>query len=418
MRIENIRSEKKEAKARITATVTWEDSDRPTREIYFETDEGFAQDLSCNPHSFLVGCIMPAMRHGEERIAIDETICPEVRNGLETAMGWICEWYGPPRKPVRIEAKPGVRPPLPRTGERAGSFLSGGLDSLAILRANRLDFPLDHPRSIKDCLVVYGFDIGGLAAGSGQDFETFERAMATLPAVAEDAQVTLIPVFTNVRHLEDDVYFWMYEFHAAALASVAHAFARRLTCMSISSTIGIEKQHAWGSHPVLDPNYSSTDLQVRHEGVRLSRLDKAKLVAGWDVAVQNLRVCWTNPPGMLNCGKCEKCVRTMTELLIAGKLSHTRAFPADDVSSEMIESVTSAAKYIDAQWRDLIEPLTQMGRLDLVKAIEKQSAKFHRQLAWEEERDWKGAVKRFDRRYFRSILFQSYRALRACVVKA
>lgn len=66
MKIENLKSEKNADLARVAATITWENCDRPTQEIYFETTEAFAQDLTCNPHAFLVACIMPAMRHGEK----------------------------------------------------------------------------------------------------------------------------------------------------------------------------------------------------------------------------------------------------------------------------------------------------------------------------------------------------------------
>ncbi|WNN89366.1 hypothetical protein [Gloeocapsopsis dulcis] len=103
MRIENLRSDKNGNLARVTATVIWEDCDRPTQEIYFETTEAFAQGLSCNPHTFVSACIMPAMHHGESRISIRcAEICPELRNGLITAMSWIRQWYGSERKLVQI----------------------------------------------------------------------------------------------------------------------------------------------------------------------------------------------------------------------------------------------------------------------------------------------------------------------------
>jgi len=416
MRIENLRSEREGTRARVSATVIWEDCDRPTREVYFETEAAFAQDLSCNPHAFLVGCLLPAMRHGEERVAIDEAICPELRNGLVTAMGWICHWYGSPRKPVQIEAKTGIRSPLPRAGERAGSFLSGGIDSLATLRANRLDFPRDHPSSIKDCLIVHGFDIGA-REGTDKEIEIFERAMASLAPVAEDAGITLIPVYTNVRYLYDDVLFWMHEFHGAALSSVAHAFSTRLSRVSIASCYAIADQQPWGTHPVLDPNYSSAELQIRHAGLRFSRLEKARLVADWDVALQNLRVCWWHPPDTLNCGKCDKCIWTMLELLVVGKLAYTRAFPVNDVSTELLESIIIRDRFKDAFYRELIGPLTAQGRCDLASIIETKSAEFHRHLVWLQERDWKGVVKRFDRRYWASGLFKTYKAIRERVMR-
>lgn len=411
MRIESLRSEKKGTKARVAATVLWEDCNHPSQEIYFEVDEIFSQDLSCNPHAFLLACLFPAMRHGEKRIAIQEVICPELRTGLLTAMGWICQWFGPPRKPVQIEAKKGICPPLACAKEYAGAFLSGGIDSLAMLRANRLDFPLDHPRAIKDCLFVHGFDIGG-ADGADGEIETFERAVSSLSKVVKDTQAILIPVSTNIRQLDNDVHFWIYEFHGAALSSIAHALSPRLTSVSIASGFDIPNIIPAATHPLIDPNYSSTALRIRHEGILFSRLEKVGLLADWDVALQNLRVCTMNPPGLLNCGKCEKCIRSMTELLAVGKLASAGVFPQDDVSEEMLSSITITEAYQQHMYRELIDPLRGRDRLDLVGVIEKKLMEFDKYLAWGEERDWKGVIKRFDRRYLRRNLFKVYKAFR------
>jgi hypothetical protein len=411
MRIENLRTERNTNRARVVATVIWEDCDRGTQEIFYETDSAFAEDIWCNPHTFLVGCALPALHHGEERLAMDEAICPELQNGLMTAIYWLSQWFNPTRRPIRIEAKSDIAWPMKRTAQRAGSFLSGGVDSLATLRANRLDFPPDHPRSIKDCLFIHGFDIGALRDGN-QELDLFDQAMASLNEIAKDIDVTLIPVYTNVRHLSDEVQFWIYEFHGAALASVGHAFSRRLSTMSIASAFSVPNIRQGGTHPLIDPNYSSTDLQFRHDGLLYSRLDKVRLLSEWDAALRNLRVCTFNRPGKLNCGECEKCVRTMLQLLAVGGLAKCSAFPTNDISPELLSSIRIGGKYQDAWYRDLIEPLTELGRHDLVEVIESKRSDYDRYLAWEREQDWKGTVKRFDRKFLGSSLFNSYRTMR------
>ena len=415
MRIENLRSERKANRARVVATVAWEDCDRPGRDIYFETEEAFAEELVCNPNAFLVASVLPAMRNGEQRIVIDGNICPELRNGLMTAMGWLQHWYGEPRRSVRIESNPGIQQPIP-IPQRAGSFLSGGVDSLAVLRKNRLDFPRDHPRSIRDCIIVHGFDIGGLAE-SDSEAETFKLAVSALSEIVDDAQVTLIPIATNIRHLDDDIPFWIHECDGAALSAVAHSMSRRLTSVSIASSFNIANSRPRGVHPLLVPNYGSTALRILHEGILLSRLEKVRLVADWDAALRNLRVCTWNPPGMLNCGVCEKCIRTMLQLVAVGKLADSPAFPENDVSREALESMR-VTKGLQVSWlADLLDPLREQGRLDLVQVIENKQKEYYKHLAWEEERDWKGAVKRFDRRFLGSGLFRSYKFLRQSAKK-
>ncbi|MCK4785577.1 MAG: hypothetical protein KAV87_17620 [Desulfobacteraceae bacterium] len=370
MRIEDLRTVQNKNRVRVAATVIWEDCDRPTQEFYFETDEEFARDLSCNPHAFLVACIMPAMRHGEERLSIDAEICPELRHNLITAMRLIChwyDWYGPDRELVRIETKGMSDGRSTPTQERAAFFFSGGIDSLATLRANRLNFPLEHPSSFKDGLVVHGIqpEIDNL----------FEHVMSSLSFIAKEACITLVPVSTNIRYLYDNWAFWLDEFEGAVFSAVANALSHRITSVTIASSFNVSNLHPHGSHPLLDPQYSSSDLRIRHDDVTISRLDKTKLVADWDVALQRIRVCnRPEPPKNLNCGKCEKCVRTMLALLALDAIDRTRSFPANDVSEELIRSMEELDDTTYPFYPELIGPLAEIGRHDLTRAIESKIA--------------------------------------------
>jgi hypothetical protein len=123
---------------------------------------------------------------------------------------------------------------------------------------------------------------------------------------------------------------------------------------------------------MLDPEYSSFDMRIRHRDLAMSRLEKLRLVAGWDVALQNIRVCLTNVQDRLNCGKCEKCVRTMLGLLAIGALDKTAAFVEDDVSPEFLSDFSITIRHREPFYRELIEPLRALGRDDLVRVIEEK----------------------------------------------
>jgi hypothetical protein len=122
-------------------------------------------------------------------------------------------------------------------------------------------------------------------------------------------------------------------------------------------------------------------LQIQHDGILLTRLDKTKLVADWNVALQNLRVCnKTNliKPDALNCGQCEKCVRTMLALVSLGMLDKTRAFPEDNLSEELV--LTKAyikPLYSESCYGEMIAPLAAKGRHDFVRAIKRLIAQYH-----------------------------------------
>jgi hypothetical protein len=368
MHISNFNLLRGKERVRASATVTWEDSDQPTREVFIETEKAFEGDISVNPHAFLVGCIIPAIHFGEQRILLDGEICPNLHDGLQTVMAVMKEWSRGEYKPLRIEAKRRATVGHIDKHRRSGLFLSGGIDSLAALRVNKQFYPEEHPGSIKDCFLIHGFDIGGVAA-RGMKYHVFDRTRAALENVAKDAHVTLIPVYTNIRHLCDDRDLWLDKFFGAVLAAVGHAFASRLHLVYIASSYDIPNLVPCGSHPLVDPEYSSFDLRIKLLGLHLSRLEKLRLLAGWDVAFQNFRVCLANVADRLNCGKCEKCVRTMTELVAIGALEKTQAFVENDVSPELFSGFKITIRHREPFYREILPLLEERGRNDLVRTI-------------------------------------------------
>ena len=54
---------------------------------------------------------------------------------------------------------------------------------------------------------------------------------------------------------------------------------------------------------------------------------KAAAIAQHDVALKTLRVCWWNPGGAYNCGRCEKCLMTMVSLRAVGSLERCETLP-------------------------------------------------------------------------------------------
>lgn len=399
MRIENLRSDRNGDRVRVTATVIWEDCDRPAYDLYFETTEDFADYLICNPDAFFIGCAIPAMHYGETRLFIDAEICPEVRNGMVTVMSWLRQWYREgDGELVRFETRTRgtVRRPA---AERAGFFFSGGVDSFATLRKNRLTVPPGHPRYFQDAVIAYGLEL--------DDPLVFDNVLDHLSGVAKQAGIGMIPVYTNVYlpYRQEDAgkkfYFWMKEFHGAALAAIAHALAGRLTNVTIAATDSIPAQRflgakqigPYGTHPLLDHHFSSTELLIHHDSVELSRFDKIRLIADWDLALNNLRVCnqyKKNRHGKLNCGRCEKCLRTKLALLALGVLDRVNSFADRDVSVDLMESVLRFTPYSPDEYTktvyhwELLEPLAHAGRDDLVHVLRRKLLSAQRQGRWPE----------------------------------
>ncbi|BAY61775.1 hypothetical protein NIES22_18420 [Calothrix brevissima NIES-22] len=401
MKIIDLKREQKGNLFRVSATVVWEDRDRAPQEVYIATTKEFAQDLSCNPYSFLIPCTIVAFYYGEKRVFIDAEICPQLLENLQTAMAMLKVWYKrSDRSIIPIEAKIKPTVPTPTIPKQAGIFFTGGIDTLATLRLNRINYPLEHPRSIKDGLFIYGF--------SNTTLENYEKAYKSFDEIKKDAGITLIPVYTNLYAFVKDldveqfcIEFWKDYYTSAALSAVAHAFSSRLASIAVSSSDEIAYLQPWGTHPLLDPLYSSYDFTIRHEYITLSRFTKTKLVAEWDLALQKLRVCdqLSLPPGYLNCGECPKCVATMTQLAALGMLEKATTFPANDISGETILKKANIQHFDEeAYYLDLLELLEQQNRTELVISIQLLSRRFR----------YKQFVKDIDQKIFRGAMYNSY----------
>ena len=284
------------------------------------------------------------------------------------AMHILSHWTHGKYRPIPVEAGVENTPILPGA-PRAGMVMSGGMDSLAALRLNRLNFPKGHPAYVLDAFFLHGFDIGGVQE-RGAKYHVFNRAIEAITKITDDAGATLVPVYTNIRHLCDTRQLWLDSFFGAVLSAMAHSFAGRINLMYIGSSYDIANLHPCGSHPLLDPEYSSYGVRIRHRDYELSRLEKIRIVSRWDAAFQNFRVCLANVPDKRNCGQCEKCVRTMTELTALGLLDKTRAFEGNQVTAEDIARFDITIRVRPPFYRPLIPLLRDRGRGDLARTIE------------------------------------------------
>lgn len=377
-------------RTRVEVTATWEDVQRPSQTLFVETSSAFAADFALDYDAFVAACAVPALFLGERRLSVPGDLCPRLSDGLAFVMEILQQWRGIRRPAVVLEPEEGFRSRYPVKKPRTAMLLSGGIDSLAMLRVNRLYYPRDHPDAIHDGFLIEGFDLGGF----GNQDTRLERMKKAVATIAEDAGVTMIPVVTNFVVLNPDVHFYVRQWHGGVLAAVTHLFAKRITRTCIASTYNARTLAPWGSHPLIDQYFSSSRLQIVHESAHLTRLDKTRYVADWDTGLQNMRVCFGNPTEDLNCGRCEKCLRTMTALLALGKLQDCRAFPTRDVTPEMLGDLALSNNYTLACYEELVSPLRERGREDLAELIERKSKYYAPTIAFAnmEPRRWLGEL--------------------------
>ncbi len=374
MIIDDVKKVKKGDKVRLCARMVWEDCDRPKRTLFFEVDERYEEALSDNANAFLLSSAIPAMHYGEKRLRIDAEVCPELNIGMSIALDWFHHWFEKKDSPkLKVEVKfQKEHPQKTMSPKKAGFFFSGGIDSYAALCANRRDFSPRHPGYIRDGVVIYGLEL--------DQRKQFEHVLKMLSRPADAFGLEMIPVFTNIYLIyrrEDklnDFYFWKVKFASAALMAGAHALDNRISTMSLGSSFDIPNIFPVASHPLIDPNFTSSLLRVRFDAVNLSRFDKTALISQWDNAVQNLRVCnhfFKYKDGQLNCGVCDKCVRTALALEALGKLEGNRSFPYDRVDPDIVNRAFKRIGAVSSRYlSELIGPLRQANKNELSRIVQ------------------------------------------------
>ncbi|MBL8824985.1 MAG: hypothetical protein JNJ77_20525 [Planctomycetia bacterium] len=193
----------------------------------------------------------------------------------------------------------------------AGCFFSGGVDSYYTF--------LKHQQSITNHVFITGFDVPLSKPQLAQ------RISAEMKKIALGFQVNLIEVKTNLREFCDRFVSWRM-YHGAALASVAHLLGNRLGTMYLAATHTYADLFPCGTHPMLDPLWSSEAVEIIHDGCEATRFEKVAFLAQNPLALKSLRVCYRNKNNELNCGQCEKCLRTMISLYSLNVLDQCESF--------------------------------------------------------------------------------------------
>lgn len=354
----SVREHRSDGLHRIVADVRWEDSDRPARSLHLEVDETAPLRLQPAAAAFLPIVAAAAHAHGERRVAVADPVDPVLVAGLEDACAAFRAWDRSKRAPLQFEAPAEAASPPPAPGTTA-VLLTGGIDSTASLVDNHRRYAEGHPRRITVGLVVYG--LGASTGGDPRAPDPFLRD------VADRAGIRLLAVRTNLRSVDATVRFWWDKAQTALWSCVGHGFAPALGDIVIGSDEPITVDALYGSHPVLDDAFSSTSLHVHHGLLHLDRIQRLLLWQQLDDTFASLQVC--NRPRStwrpLNCGTCEKCVRTQLGLVAIGASDQMGAFPGPP-TAEVVRGIRIEAPTLTSYYISLLALLGPAGRPDLV----------------------------------------------------
>jgi hypothetical protein len=287
-------------------------------------------------------------------------------------------------------------------GDDALLLFSGGLDAYATLL--RLG-----DRKIR--LVTYlGADI---APSDRKQWAICTKHLANDPAIARYPRHV---IEANLREFYTDevdarlLYGWWGGVqHGQALlgtmAPLAYVMGARTCFISGGSTTTV-----WGSTKATDETLSWAGVRCRYDADGMARQDKAALVSQssrFGGAAPWVRVCYSEVEREGNCGRCEKCYRTMMNFVLAGADPRSHGIPMDESSyanlfrsmskfkatmgirlcwkeiSASASSVLAAGKFFVIKNRSVDEAfLLRIANGEIDRALARNHRRFARQLDW------------------------------------
>ena len=288
-----------------------------SRELVLEYPLWCSDWIAPRADAFVAALILRAMSVGED-IEVRAPLSARLARGLEQYQRTLAAWF--PHRLTPVEIRGPIEPAGPASGGAVLTAFSGGVDSYYTLWAHVAGQETCELARITHGLFVHGFDLPLSQADAAYDVARDRTAEGLA-----DLGIELVTARTNVQSFVPRRDWGL--FHGSALAAAALALGRGVRRFYVPATHTIGHLVPWGSDPRIDPLLSTETLEVVHDGAELSRVQKTAAIGAWPPTFGRLRVCVCYDPAVINCGRCEKCLRTMMTLDLLGQLDRQTSFP-------------------------------------------------------------------------------------------
>ena len=338
----------------VSAAVACNQKGKPSRRAWFRFPSQFKpKRVSADP--FVAGFLIPGMAAGED-LLIKGPLSSRLFKSLPDIQSKILGWY-PHLIQIDVRCEDVLEGMYKDSGSQLkGIFFSGGADSLYSA--------LTYPHALQWGIFIHGFE------NPVQDMGLLQTSRLVLNSLSAQLNMKMVEVHTNIRALADQNIspfkkkypgnFFAECYLGSMLASAGLCLQDHFSSIVIPASLSSEDLKPYGSHPELDPLWSSESLDFIYHGVEATRFEKIRHIAGRSPQLlSRLQACEKNMPGEVNCCKCEKCLRTMMALSICGMLDTSGTFAVPFHPKSMIGKFNR--KRWESEYRELHEASLKAG---------------------------------------------------------
>ena len=279
---------------------------------WISVETAFVGALDVSPSPFLSVATLLAALHGQDIEIVEPVSDVHVAN-CRAAAAILHEWWGWRVPQVRyvssaVDQSP-TEPDVDESGPSeslTGLLFTRGVDSTSVLLQG-LDG--DGPRA--DLLIF----VDGIEPVHSP--LTVAQNWRDIAAVADSIGLPVARLHTNLRSVVEHWIRWE-DSHGAVLIGTALALGRSLRSLLIAPTSPASGTSAFGSHPELDPLWSTAGTTVVPADPRGSRVDRLRRIVHRPEILPTLKFCWASDQRG-NCGRCRKCLMTASAFVAIGE---------------------------------------------------------------------------------------------------
>lgn len=347
-----------EANGLATVSVTIESPNQERRRLWYRLPAEYSPLLASTFNPFVVATLLLAMRYHSPTI-IHGQVSPSLLQNLEEFQAAWSAWEPAQYRPVEIRADIEQEQPLANGLDKAIATFSGGVDSCFTVFRHHSGTCGRWQRNLQAGLMIHGMDI------PLEEEQGFTKAAEKARALLATLGMELIPIATNFRQLP---LKWEDAFGTGMVSCLMMLQGGYTTGLIASSFPYQALSFPYGSNPITDSMLSSNAFKIVHDGAAFPRLEKMREIINWPEALQSLRVCWQGQYKDRNCGRCEKCIRTILNFRILG-VGLPGCF-IEDVTDSQIRNIRVTSGPLTEMERVLIAAKTAGINDSWVRALE------------------------------------------------
>lgn len=298
--------------------------------LYFEFEERFSAYL-CNERSdaFVIALLVMAME-GNYDMKFEVPMSERLYYQLTTYFIPLVSQHNPTRLSNIQLTGPITNKPMENLGKVA-TGCSGGVDSFyTIVRHNKkhtsFNYQLTH--------LVFS-STGTMDNNSERIAKYYRKQLEEVKRIAKDINCDVVGCYSNLHEFYRYPYWGFCNFFTPIYVSIVFAIQKLIRVYYASSgdpieNFNIDISAAHGDASSFDvftlSCMNSESLSFYSAGTECSRIEKEDYIASDKATRKHLSVCGMELNGVkktwkyLNCGICNKCLRTMVQFYVLGKL--------------------------------------------------------------------------------------------------